>query len=840
MNIAPTCVVAIAALVLAALPPAEAAQHAAKVVYAFGQVEAHGSGGQARKLARGDAIVPGDTVVTRRGRAQLRFTDGGFAALQPGTEYRVDDYAFAGEADGSERSFLSLVRGSVRLVTGIIGRANKQNYRIRTSVATIGIRGTSGRLSHCEANCGARGPGTKLQGYGGTWDLESGQFKGPVASGEARFCNGTDCFKLPGFGQRRDVAASGEDEAEGEGEQDGAGEETADNAYSQGSQVGADGTQCDLGGGCGDIVVATGLVGAEAFQAAGFGGDTENLADFVVVTKNGLPVAGLEFDDGSTGHDPEVGILTTDVTALRTAFNASGDPDIAAAGNAILNAIPSQQKALLASMPAVVGQGDFGRTSDNRLLKGRWTNGFVMEIDVSLNGTPELFSNVFKLTGFQSEHFIFGPDPLFVPFAGQARYDFTGGTFSTAVDGSSIGQGVTGGFLAFDFGSGAGIVDMTVRHGLMTLNVLGGLQLEFDEPKLFFDAGNVVAATMAGSYPVTIDGFFAVPNGTKAPLAAGLAYVIDTPTQLIGTAGFGLSASSVPSIPPPVTAGPGPLASGSYVAFSHNFLTGMTVNSNADDFIVGPMDTATTDGLVVNQFNSTTPVDLCSGVPCTFNAQMSTPTLDPTGPGGTTQNAPLGVSWVRWSPGYAINHNQMPVPLGSAHVIDVKVPTAMGMVPGMSSGLQGVYNVLVGGSRPTVVFENNGTVGPEIVGNITSATMTIVFDMGQVGATFSGNFPDGMGTAMWTIAGVSQPFSSAAATHSIPLTGAVISGQISTAGMMTTCGMGCTLFGHSHFDIVGVNATGVAGSLQANTSGMNPGFGMAATYVLQGSVIPYP
>lgn len=836
MNKAPTCVAAMAALVLAALAPAEAAQHAAKVVYAFGQVEAHGSGGQARKLARGDAIVPGDTVVTRRGRAQLRFTDGGFAALQPGTEYRVDDYAFEGKADGSERSFLSLVRGSVRLVTGIIGRANKQNYRIRTSVATIGIRGTSGRLSHCEANCGARGPGTKLQGYGGTWDLESGQFKGPVASGEARFCNGTDCFKLPGFGQRRDVAASGEDEAEGE--QDSAGEETAENAYSQGSQVGADGTQCDLGGGCGDIVVSTGLVGAEAFQVAGFGGDTENLSDLVVVSKGGVPVAGLEFDDGSDGHGPELGILTTDVTALRTAFNASGNPDIAAAGNAILNAIPGQQKALLASMPAVVGQGDFGRTSDNRLVKGRWTNGFVMEIEVSLDGTPELFSDVFRLTGFQSEHFIFGPDPLFVPFAGQARYDFTGGTFSTAVDGSSIGQGVTGGLLAFDFGSGAGIVDMTVRHGLMTLNVLGGLQLEFDEPKLFFDAGNVVAATLAGSYPVTIDGFFAVPNGTKAPLAAGLAYVIDTPTQLIGTAGFGLSASTVPPIASP-TGGAVPAATGSYIAFTHHYLaSGISPTTNADDFIVGPMDTAATTGGVVTSFNSTTPVDLCSGVPCTFDALGAAVVKDPTGPGGSTSNAALGVSWARFGGGHTIAHNDFPTPNGPFHVLKVDVPTAMGAVPTVASGLQGQYNMIVGGSRPTVVFETNAVQQTPIVGNLTVANMNIVFDMGTLTASFQGNFPAGGGTGMFALGG-SGAFSSAVDVHSLALTGTVSSAAISAAGGSPDCSGSCALFGHTHFDVIGVAATGVAGAVEASTVGLQK-FGVAGTYVLQGAVVPYP
>ena len=64
-----------------ASPHTHAAAHAAKMVYAFGQVQATDDSGKDRRLRKGDKVFPGETVATVRGRAQIRFTDGGFASL---------------------------------------------------------------------------------------------------------------------------------------------------------------------------------------------------------------------------------------------------------------------------------------------------------------------------------------------------------------------------------------------------------------------------------------------------------------------------------------------------------------------------------------------------------------------------------------------------------------------------------------------------------------------------------------------------------------------------------------------------------------------------------------
>ncbi|MEQ8662219.1 MAG: FecR family protein, partial [Gammaproteobacteria bacterium] len=119
-----------------------AAVRAGKVDFAVGDVTATGADGSVRGLAKGAAIRVGDTIETRAGRAWLRFTDGGYMSLQPGSEFRVDDYHFEDREDGQERSFFSLLKGGVRAITGLIGKSNRAGYRVTTPVATIGIRGT--------------------------------------------------------------------------------------------------------------------------------------------------------------------------------------------------------------------------------------------------------------------------------------------------------------------------------------------------------------------------------------------------------------------------------------------------------------------------------------------------------------------------------------------------------------------------------------------------------------------------------------------------------------------------------------------------------------------------
>jgi hypothetical protein len=123
------------------------AETAGKVSFVTGNVTATTPDGQSRALRRGDAINGGDRIETRGGRLQIRFTDGGFVALQPNTVFGVDQYLYANKAPEETSLFFSLLRGGMRTITGAIGKVNKQSYKVRTPVATIGIRGTGYRAT---------------------------------------------------------------------------------------------------------------------------------------------------------------------------------------------------------------------------------------------------------------------------------------------------------------------------------------------------------------------------------------------------------------------------------------------------------------------------------------------------------------------------------------------------------------------------------------------------------------------------------------------------------------------------------------------------------------------
>jgi hypothetical protein len=157
---------------LSAWCSAHAAAPAALVEFAAGHVSAVDGAGTVRPLAKGAEVQRGDTIETGTGRVQLRFSDGAYVSLQPGSQFRIDEYNYTGKSDDSERGFFSLIKGGLRTITGLIGRTNRRNYQVRVPVATIGIRGTE---------------------YTVFFD---GQALGAVGEGEISVCNSAGCLNV--------------------------------------------------------------------------------------------------------------------------------------------------------------------------------------------------------------------------------------------------------------------------------------------------------------------------------------------------------------------------------------------------------------------------------------------------------------------------------------------------------------------------------------------------------------------------------------------------------------------------------------------------------------------
>lgn len=87
-------------------------------------------------------VREGDRIVTgHNSRVLLKMTDGTLLTLGSDTEFAINRYRYA-EPSNRGSAALELIKGVFRAVTGAIGKSGKPDFRVKTAVGTIGIRGT--------------------------------------------------------------------------------------------------------------------------------------------------------------------------------------------------------------------------------------------------------------------------------------------------------------------------------------------------------------------------------------------------------------------------------------------------------------------------------------------------------------------------------------------------------------------------------------------------------------------------------------------------------------------------------------------------------------------------
>jgi hypothetical protein len=144
--------------------------------------------GSVRILSQKSEVQPGDVLTTQRDSyAQINFTDGSAATMRPNTTMKLEAYSFTQEKPQGDAMFMRLIKGGLRTVTGLIGkRGDQDSYKIGTSTATIGIRGSTGEQRVIlDSDGGKLPPGTYhvtfsgsyiMQNQGGTQLIGEGQF----------------------------------------------------------------------------------------------------------------------------------------------------------------------------------------------------------------------------------------------------------------------------------------------------------------------------------------------------------------------------------------------------------------------------------------------------------------------------------------------------------------------------------------------------------------------------------------------------------------------------------------------------------------------------------------
>lgn len=132
---------------LATSPLAIAQDSSGMVVASRGEVIAMSNGGS-RELKQGDFVYVNDEIMTsNRSFAVLQFTDGAKVTVRPDSTMIIEQYLYAGNDD--DEATLNLVSGGLRVITGAMAKTNPENYKVRTPVALMGVRGTEFSIMLC-------------------------------------------------------------------------------------------------------------------------------------------------------------------------------------------------------------------------------------------------------------------------------------------------------------------------------------------------------------------------------------------------------------------------------------------------------------------------------------------------------------------------------------------------------------------------------------------------------------------------------------------------------------------------------------------------------------------
>jgi len=159
-----------------------------------GEVTISDSGGK-RTLNSGTVIKEGDTVETiAASEAHIAMDDGGYLALRPSSRIQIETVKIAGSFD--DYLSMRLFAGAMRSITGWVGKFDRSRYKIITSTATIGIRGTDHQVAIIAAGEERSGEiagvhnwvkdgGTTLKSAGGEVDVSAGHAAWAGHNGQA-------------------------------------------------------------------------------------------------------------------------------------------------------------------------------------------------------------------------------------------------------------------------------------------------------------------------------------------------------------------------------------------------------------------------------------------------------------------------------------------------------------------------------------------------------------------------------------------------------------------------------------------------------------------------------
>lgn len=150
-----------------------------------GEVQVKNAAGAIRTASANEAVIPGESVLTGAdSQVVLKFEDGHVIALKDNTDFAVRSYRYEANAPAQNSMLLSLVKGGLRSLTGLLGRANKQSFELRTPTATIGIRGSDwmAALQNNSLYTGVNSGGIVVNNTANSLLINAGQYSASLGS----------------------------------------------------------------------------------------------------------------------------------------------------------------------------------------------------------------------------------------------------------------------------------------------------------------------------------------------------------------------------------------------------------------------------------------------------------------------------------------------------------------------------------------------------------------------------------------------------------------------------------------------------------------------------------
>ena len=134
-------VAAFSAIILTVAAQETSAQDAGAIQELSGTVMIMGADRTTRRAGPRARIRSGDTIPTEgKSEAVIKMADDSSVILRQNTQFQFTDFRFENKPTDSALS--AIIRGTARMISGLVGKNYPTQVAVRASTATIGIRGT--------------------------------------------------------------------------------------------------------------------------------------------------------------------------------------------------------------------------------------------------------------------------------------------------------------------------------------------------------------------------------------------------------------------------------------------------------------------------------------------------------------------------------------------------------------------------------------------------------------------------------------------------------------------------------------------------------------------------